>query len=234
MDDRSLLLALDAFASPARLQLLRQLRTPKVLSEIELAVAVAIEGGGSEERERNISRQSVRKHLDRLLELGIVQERPTRRARGETVEYVVSHQAIFAVSEEFRDLAHLRPVEAPELPTHAARTLGPHAAPGVERPCVVLVKGLDEGRVFPLAAERAAWTIGRHRGADVSLDFDPYVSRENALIERGSDGSFRVSDLGSSTNGTLVNFQRLAVGSTRSLASGDIIGVGRSLLVLWT
>src|SRR5687767_3964350 len=61
----------------------------------------------------------------------------------------------------------------------------PAASFKIEGPCLVLVKGLDEGRTFALPPPKAgpkSWNIGRRRGAPVSLDFDPFVSTENAAI----------------------------------------------------
>jgi pSer/pThr/pTyr-binding forkhead associated (FHA) protein len=95
----------------------------------------------------------------------------------------------------------------------------------------VLVKGLDEGRFFPLAAsQRKQWTIGRRRGLEVPLDFDPFVSTENAMIS-SEGGGFVIEDLPDSRNGTMVNFIALAKGERRVLKGADVIGVGRSLLV---
>lgn len=224
--DDALARALTAIAHPSRLALLRQLRTPRTLREIQLRT------GASDEVGRSISRQAVREHLDRLLAIGVVHAREATRDYGETTEYSLNHQALYALSEEFRGLARLRPASEPVAATMAGRPGAPEPrAP--EGPCLVLVKGLDEGRTFPLAppkAGRRQWTLGRRRGLDVSLDFDPFVSTENSLIV-WEDGRFTLEDLPDSRNGTSVNFVALAKGERRVLRASDVVGVGRSLLV---
>lgn len=224
--DDALSRSLNALAHPSRLALLRQLRTPKTLREIQLRAAAADEAG------RSISRQAVREHLDRLIAIGVVHARETTRDYGETTEYSLNHQALYAISEEFRGLARLRPASEPIAATVERRPGVPEArAP--EGPCLVLVKGLDEGRCFPLPptmGSRRQWTIGRRRGLDVSLDFDPFVSTENALIVF-ENGEFTIQDLPDSRNGTTVNFVAVAKGERRRLKASDVIGVGRSLLV---
>lgn len=225
--DDALARSLNALAHPSRLALLRQLRTPRTLREIQLRTGAAADDVG-----RSISRQAVREHLDRLLAIGVVHAREATRDYGETTEYSLSHQALYALSEEFRGLARLRPASEPVAATMARRPGAPEPrAP--EGPCLVLVKGLDEGRTFPLAPPgvgRRQWTLGRRRGLDVSLDFDPFVSTENALIV-WEDGTFTIEDLPDSRNGTSVNFVTLPKGERRSLRTSDVIGIGRSLLV---
>lgn len=218
--------ALAALSSQARLSLLRELRVPRTLGEIELrATAEEDEGGGG----RNISRQSVRKHLDRLLEVGVVVARETQRDYGGTTEYVVNHPQLYALSEAFRGLARLRPVTEPPLDTMHA---GDAPAAPIRGPCLVLVKGLEEGKVFPLAppAPTGGWVLGRRRDAEVSLDFDPFVSAENSVVEH-AEGRHVLRDLAASRNGTVVNFRALPRGGSVALRHGDLVGVGRSILM---
>ncbi|HUR69723.1 MAG TPA: FHA domain-containing protein [Candidatus Thermoplasmatota archaeon] len=228
--DDALARSLVALAHPSRLALLRQLRAPKTLREISLRPGASAGGGSSAGDEgRSISRQAVREHLDRLMGIGVVHASEAERDYGETTEYSLNHQALYALSEEFRGLARLRPASEPVLATVARPGLAAESAP--EGPCLVLVKGLDEGRSFPLvAAHKQQWTIGRRRGLDVSLDFDPFVSTENTVVSHAR-GAFSIEDLPDSRNGTLVNFLPLAKGERRALRSADVIGVGRSLLV---
>ena len=217
--------ALEALSSTSRLALLRQLRTPKVLAEIQVKTA------GPGDTARNISRQAVREHLDRLMEIGVVIAREAERDYGPTVEYAVNHQMLFALSEEFRGLARLRPAAEPEGATLHGKT---PAAPGEQRgPALVMVKGLDEGKTFPLAPPlqgKGEWIIGRRRGVHVPLDYDPFVSSENTAV-LWEEGTHFLLDLPESRNGTLLNFQPLAKGLRRALRPGDVVGVGRSLLV---
>jgi len=146
---------------------------------------------------------------------------------------VLNHQQIFALSEEFRLLASLRPVVSPESTTVRANALSSPRT--LEGPCLVLVKGLEEGRVFDLRGEagRGEWLIGRRRGLAVSLDFDSFVSAENSRITL-RDGTHELEDLSLSRNGTTVDFKALPKGVRRPLRNGDVIGVGRSLLVFRT
>lgn len=220
-NDEAIARALFALGNPARLALLKQLRTPKLISEIRVTAGERDELGA-----RTISRQAVREHIERLLEIGVVSTQPTARERG-SLEYSMNHQALYALSEEFRGLARLRPESEPMNPTEAAPQ-GRQAA--IRGPCLVLVKGLDEGRVFPLQGSRDGWTIGRRRGVEVALDFDPFVSSENARILRG-DGRWLLQDLAESKNGTSLDLRPMARGSTLPLASGALIGVGRSMLL---
>lgn len=222
MDDATLARPLAALASPTRLALLRALRTPRTLSEIEV---------GPEGREgRHIARQVVAKHLDRLREAGLVARREVARDGRDAAEYLVDHQAVFSLAEEVRALARLRPAVEPPSTTAPRAASDLAAAKG---PALILVHGLDEGAAFPLPrdAPTREWTIGRRRGSDVPLDFDPSVSARHASIRL--EGSAHVArDLGS-RNGTTVNFRRLAAGEPRALRHGDLLGAGRCLLLYW-
>ena len=101
----------------------------------------------------------------------------------------------------------------------------------VAGPKLVLVHGVYEGKAFALSSETEqarGWLIGRRRDAPISLDYDPYVSTENAVVKRAGEG-FRIEDLGSK-NGTAINWEHLDERGTHQLRPGDVIGVGRSLL----
>lgn len=240
MHDDLLAQALGALASPTRLQILRALRTPKVLAEIHVRAP---------ESDRNIARQTVREHLNKLIQVGMVSTREVDRAYGDTVEFVANHQTLYALSEEMRGLSRVRPAIEPEGATVHSANARPRAndasvatrgtpSSSARAPRLVMVKGLDEGTIFALrpAAETAArneWLIGRRRGVAVALDFDPYVSSENSRII-WRDGAHVIENLPDSRNGTSVNFVPLAAGEARALRHGDIVGVGRSLLAYWT
>lgn len=221
---------LEVLASANRLDILRQLREPRTASEIILHPPDPKPG---ENAERPISRQAVRQHLAKLVEIGVVVAQKGRRGSAPVEEYLASQQRVFAIAEEFRTLASLRPT----LPPGVDRTMdgslaGVKGAKAGVR--LVLVHGLDEGRAFPLdvrdlSGERG-WVVGRRRGVAVCLDYDPFVSAENAEV-RWRDGRYRLEDLRSSRNGTLLNWERLPKGGSAELASGDVIGVGRSLLL---
>ncbi|HEY7829150.1 MAG TPA: FHA domain-containing protein [Solirubrobacteraceae bacterium] len=83
-------------------------------------------------------------------------------------------------------------------------------------------------RIFglPVGSERA--TIGRHSDCDVSLAWDPEVSRLHALVERvGTEWTF--IDDGLSSNGSFINGTRV-VGRHR-LKDGDRLCCGETVLV---
>jgi hypothetical protein len=75
--------------------------------------------------------------------------------------------------------------------------------------------------------ESGRLTLGRRDEADISLPWDPEVSRLHAELSLHA-GEWTVSDDGWSQNGTYVNGLRL--GARRRLADGDLIMVGRTVL----
>lgn len=206
--------------NPARLALLRQLRTPRAMGEIELRDG---------EDGRPLSRQSVREHLDRLLEAGlaVAMEARERDARS-PLDYMVDHQGLFALSEEIRALARLRPALEPPRETVDMEAGARRLPPG---PCLVVAKGLEEGVAFRLEGSGVhEWILGRKRGIAIPLDFDPYISAENSRIT-WRDGRHALEDLPDSRNGTSLNFERLPKGRAAPLSHGDLVGVGRTLLL---
>lgn len=208
----------DALASPVRLQILRRLRTPAPLAAIDVA-------GTRAEAGATLARQTVRRHLDRLIESGIVSVR--HQPAGD--EYVTNHQRVFALSEELRDFARMRPTVEPDGMTVHARPRDLGARDGDR---LVLVRGLDEGAAFDLSPGVEAWRIGRRRGLEISLDYDPAVSGENAVV-RWAEGHHTLEDVPTSRNGTTHNFRRLGPDERVRLRHGDVLGVGRSLLLYW-
>ncbi|HEV8359380.1 MAG TPA: FHA domain-containing protein [Candidatus Thermoplasmatota archaeon] len=222
---------LKALGNPNRLELLYALRAPRAVSEIELHPEQAREG---ENPERPISHQAVRDHLAKLRAIGVVAVQRTERGGNIVDEYVLNHQKLFAIVEELRMLGELRAQAAPAAePTIAGAERAPTQARD-EGPRFVLVRGQGEGRVFPLRKETLGadrgWIIGRKRGLAVSLDYDPFVSAENAEVLLNGAG-FSLVDIRSSRNGTMLNFKPLPRGGSAPLASGDIVTIGRTNLV---
>ena len=100
-----------------------------------------------------------------------------------------------------------------------------------------------EGMVFPgeggerrFALDGPQMRIGRRRGGagdpipeiDLSVEpADPGISRMHAVLERQSDGTFCVRDLGS-TNGTVVGNDPRPIGGDAAvpLADGDMLRIG--------
>lgn len=215
-----------------RLELLRILREPKTLGEIRLTPS---EPQAGESPERTISRQAVQKHLDQLVEAGLVRVRTARRDdRRAQKEYVLDQAQLFAVVEELEKLSNLQArVEPDPYETAPLKESGRGDWP--DGPKLVLVHGVHEGRAYPLSRsdldEPRGWIIGRGPDAHVRLDYDPYVSQENSEIVPTEDGGYELLDLRTSKNGTRLNWRQLAVGGEATLRSGDIVGVGRSLLL---
>jgi len=83
-----------------------------------------------------------------------------------------------------------------------------------------VISGPNVGACFVLE-ERTR--IGRASDANIQLD-EPYVSRHHARVRRQPDGSFELSDLGS-TSGTTVNGAPV---SKKVLRPDDVIAIGRS------
>jgi hypothetical protein len=86
----------------------------------------------------------------------------------------------------------------------------------------------DDGRqvIHTLAEGRTTVTIGRRQEADVSIPWDPEMSRVHAELTVRA-GEWTISDDGLSQNGTWVNGLRLA--GRRRLADGDLVRVGRTM-----
>lgn len=221
---------LRVLANPNRLELLYELRSPRSVDELELTPEQVPEG---ENPERPISHQAIRKHLSKLTSIDVVATEARNREGRLVDEYVLNHQRLFAIVEEFRSLGELEPEESvAEEDTIPAE---PRAeGDGDVGPRLVVVRGQREGRAFPLRdAEKAGdrgWVVGRKQGLPITLDYDPFVSAENTVIENGASG-FTVRDLPESRNGTLLNFEQLPPGGSAELEVGDVIGVGRTNLL---
>jgi DNA-binding transcriptional ArsR family regulator len=223
LEDRKLAEMMAALSSPVRLRLLRLLRQPRSAAEIRLAQAAS----GSD-RTTLMSQVAVRKHLAQLIELGLVRQVPGTREGRTVALHIVNHKQLFALTEELGTLVRLAPEEdpLPEMTRVAAPAKGPTAAHG---PALVIINGVHEGRSFRLDGAGTC-RIGRRRGHAVCLDYDPYLSLDNSEVVP-EDGHFVLRDLASSRNGTRVNWQALPPGGAHRLAAGDVIGVGRSLIL---
>ncbi|MEA3202172.1 MAG: Inner rane component of cytoplasmic domain [Thermoplasmata archaeon] len=222
-DDEALAATLSALASKPRLALLRELRVPRTVSEIEIQ-------GARRGSDHVVARQTVRVHLDRLEEAGLVLAQESSRGGTPIKEYLLNHPMLFALSEELRELARRRGMAEPHAGTMEVSGAAPAAAEG---PRLVIIKGADEGRVFRLDRTRAqSWTLGRSREAGVALDYDPFVSARNSLVRATASG-FTLEDLPTSRNGTSLDLRQLGAGERGVLRHGSIVGVGRSALVFW-
>jgi DNA-binding transcriptional ArsR family regulator len=220
---------LEALANPGRLALLHQLRQPKTVGDIQIAPTDPGDGSPA----RNISRQAVRKQLEKLERAGLVVAQQTRRNGTKMDEHMVNHAMLFAVTEELRRVTRLAPtvplapaatMTGSRLSARQAGSVGAH---------VIMVHGPKEGHSFMLQGtpgETEGWVIGRRRHLPISLDHDPFVSGEHAKILQSGD-SYEILDLQTNKNGTDLNWDPLPRGGKRRLRHGDIIGIGRTLLL---
>ncbi|MHB8604802.1 MAG: FHA domain-containing protein [Thermoplasmatota archaeon] len=226
---------LKALANPNRLELLYQLRFPRISSEIRLTPKRRETTGTNPDR--NISRQAVERHLMELAAIGLVRPIPATREGRAVEEFVVDNPNLFAVVEEMRRLTNIRselaldPLATQRFEGRNTPVLESRAAADLPRgPHFLLVNGVGDGRRFPLLAGRSRWLIGRADSVDVKLDYDPFVSHENTEIRRDDKG-FVVADLAKARNRAVLNYREIPAGSTSRIEHGDLLGVGRSILL---
>lgn len=207
---------LDPLGNEKRLELLHFLTRPHYLEEIASHLKMA--------------RQAAQKHIDQLLEVGVIKKQPGRRDSGPVVEYVVVPQRLFSIGEEFSKLGVLKPEsEQPELYRTQVTNRDPRATQGVMGPGLWIVHGMKSGRAMRLFPGSGPWTIGRDADRTLCLDYDPFVSNRHAEVQLKSN-EYSVVDA-FSTNGTFVNWERLGRGASKALKPGDVVGVGKSVLV---
>jgi DNA-binding transcriptional ArsR family regulator len=228
LDYRVVAELLAALSYPARVELLEQLKFPRTVADIRLTPHRQDKVGSPD---RASARPTILRHLEKLMEVDLVHAAPAEVDGQRVVRYEVNAQKLYVLAEELRRITVNYAGRGPAGDATGTVQRKP-VAPARKGPRLVLVHGVYEGRAYPLSAEAAAagaWTIGRKRGLPVALDYDPYVSIENSVVEqRGRD--FIVRDLVESKNGTTVNWEPMARGGEQVLAPGDVIGVGRSLL----
>lgn len=87
---------------------------------------------------------------------------------------------------------------------------------------------VDELRIAVLDRAAARLTVGRDRGNDLALTWDPEVSRVHAALEL-IGGEWTILDDGLSRNGTFLNSRRIH--GRRRLCDGDCLRVGRTALL---
>lgn len=200
-----------------RLELLHFLVRPHYLEEVASHLKMA--------------RQAAQKHIDQLLDIGVIKKQPGQRASGPVVEYVVVPQRLFVLAEEFSKLGVLKPLGATEeaLYRTQAVTRAPKAAAALPGPALVMVHGNKTAVSFRLGPPPGPWTIGRDADRTICIDYDPFVSNRHAEVKL-KDGQHVLVDT-FSTNGTMLNWEPLPRGGESPLRPGDVVGVGKSLLV---
>lgn len=226
-DPQRLAAFLRVLANPVRLEMLRSLARPQAIQDIRVSPHRAEAGARPE---RPMSAVAVRKHMDQLVAIGVVRTQRRMREGRLMGHFEVNLPQVFALSEEFLSMARIGGADGLADGT----LLGPpsQALRQPDGPHLVLVRGLGEGRCFPLAErEGQAWTIGRAASSEVCLDYDGFVSLANTRLEY-RDGAFVAHDIATNRNGTSVNWTMLPAGGRQELAPGDVLGVGRSRLLL--
>lgn len=214
---------LKALANPNRLELLWLLRIPTSVAELHLTPKRKEDGL---QQSRPMSRQAVAEQIEVLEGVGVIERLPDEE--GKVGMRVVSQPRLFALIEEMRTLTAIRPAVRVDvnrtIEDAAAET--PDWAAG---PKLVLASGPWEGRAFPLAGA-GPWTVGRHKEHAVALTYDPYVSGDHARFVR-TGATVSVESMPGARNPPRVNFAPLSAGKPRALRAGDIVVIGRSLLV---
>lgn len=183
--------------------------------------------------ELEITRQSAQAHVDKLVDLGVLERRRGQREQGPVTEYVVVPSRLFAIQERFAQLGRLEPEVDDEELRAVTQPLDEEDTSGDQpvSPRLTIVHGFGRGRRVPLTGS-GPWLIGREATAQICLDFDPFVSSRHAEIRRDGDG-FEVVDL-YSRNGTRLDWAAVDRGGGAPLENGAILGVGRTLLVFRT
>ncbi len=117
-----------------------------------------------------------------------------------------------------------KPQAQPSPPAAVRKPLPPTTmAEPTDLPTAQLMSS-QSGEVIPITAER--FTIGREPHNTLALT-DDLCSRNHAQVERDAAGDYQLTDLGSS-NGTLLNGQRLVPHQPAQLESGAQIKIGRT------
>ncbi len=216
VDPVSLANSLKAIASERRLRILQLLTRPRYLEEIASLTSVA--------------RQTAERHVETLLEEGFIRKRQGQRASGPVQEYIVAPHRFFALGEDLFELGRLLPETDDDALLRTLRRPPRGSARGASTgPSLVVVHGTEPGAVFPLGPGEGPWVVGRDDGQDIQLHHDPFLSNRHARIVRTGavDGVMDTF----STNGTQLNWEPLPPGDLIPLTAGDVIGVGRTLLV---
>lgn len=210
---------LKALAHPARLEILSRLRVPSGAADLAIRPR---RKDADLSAERPMSRQAILEHIEVLEGVGVVGRLP----EAEGARFVTSAQHVFALLEELRRLTTIEPAARVDVDATMAGGEA-KAASWHQGPKLVLASGPWEGRVFPLEGA-GPWSMGRSRTRDVALTYDPFASAENATLTR--DGArFTVAPEPGARSPVRVNFR--AITGTQALQPGDLVGVGRSVLV---
>lgn len=203
----------EALANPVRVALLHRLARPAFMPELA--------------KEFGLTRQALKRHIEALEAVDLVQSQRARRGALPAQQYAASPQGLFAFKEGVLAIA---------LPAAPRRTEGARTRPGAtpstprhEGPGFLLAHGDVPGRWFPLSRGQS-WIIGRDPRDEVGLTYDPFASLRHAMVSRSDAQEWTLTDL-HSTNGTLLDFVGLTPGEPHPLRPGSVVSVGRSRLI---
>lgn len=210
--------SLKSLANPKRLQLLRYLREPHYLEEIA--------------SELGMSRQSAQDHVSLLHEAGLLEKHAAQRPTGQVVEYRLVRARYFSLFEDLRLLGATLPKSADEEALLRTVTgAGNSIAARAEGPELVVIGGFRPGLRTELhrGSTAPAVTLGRDPSSGLLLDWDLMISNRHAEI-RGAAKGHTLVDL-FSRNGTFVNGTRAPAGQPVPLRAGDVLQLGRTMIV---
>lgn len=208
---------LKALAHPARLEILWRLRIPAAPGDIVVKPRRRDEGL---QQERAMSRQSIMEHIEHLETIGVV-----NRVQDEA-SFVTSAQHLFAIVEDMRALSAIETSMRVDVDATMAQP-DTAATKWQAGPKLVLANGPWEGRAFALAGA-GPWSVGRSPAQTVALTYDPFASGDSARLLRTGE-TVMLEAVPGARNPPQVNFA--PVEKARALRAGDIVGIGRSLLV---
>jgi DNA-binding transcriptional ArsR family regulator len=212
--------ALDALSNPRRLRILQLLTRPRYRKEV-----------GSE---LDLSRQAASRHIDKLLDRGFIREMEGWRESGPVKEYHVVPERLFALGMSVAELGKLQPEGGPAVEADRTTELqedgeepADEGSPGEAR--LLVANGPKPGTTLTLEGSEGRWTLGREEDRDLVIDWDPYVSGRHAEVHLDLGGHTVVD--AHSSNGTYVNFSRIPPAERVELAAGDVVKVGRTVVV---
>lgn len=233
VEQNSLSDLLKLLADPNRLDLLRQLREPKIVDEIQMTPSRST---NETNPERQLTRQAVRHHLRQLREKDFVRVSARRRPDGREVsEFEVNEQAFYGLVEDLHNLNEYISTSNGHAPmqtsSHTEQDDGWPMGPKL-----VLVRGLHDGHPYMLTESQRdpprGWVIGRADHCAVHVGYDPYVADEDAEIMPNENGNgYELIDLRSSNDSAVVNGSAVPFGGKTELDHGDVIKVGSSMFV---
>ncbi len=209
------------------MEILNRLQEPQPIGELR----VETEENG---RKRQLTREGVRHHVVQLLEAGLVEATTPGSPNGNMITYQARKAGLFHLSETLIQIAHPNATSnRPPTKTQGEPLNSRNVPTPSPWPRLAIVNGLGRGircklEPAPSTGERG-WVIGRDDACDVVIPYDENVAEQHAEIVQTDDG-FKLVDFRTS-GPTSLNWNPLERGDTTNVTSGDIIGVGSTLLV---